>query len=157
MCPTSKQNQHISISDHTGTGLGTGICTLGQRPSPASGGEIQLPEVIESGGRTCAASKHVHAALVWIINGTVGISLADGVDTVLHRLVGPQQGPRGCLTSEVLQPHGHHPLAAVKPPGADTGAVVEVTVGRDQAEDVFQNLIRKFVNAFTIIVITGVV
>ena len=89
MGPASKQNQHVPIPDHTGTGLGAGIGTFRQRSSPSSGREVQLPEVIESGGCTCTTSKYIHTTFVRIVDCTMGISFTDGVDIVLHRLVGP--------------------------------------------------------------------
>lgn len=60
MGPTTKQHQHSFIMDHCCKSLGSRIRSNCDNAGPFPCGQIQLPEIIKRGTRTCATTKHVH-------------------------------------------------------------------------------------------------
>ena len=64
-------------SDHAGTGFRTRISPHRKRPPPGPGGQTQLPEVIEGGAGAGTAPKHVHAAVVRVVDSAVRVPLTD--------------------------------------------------------------------------------
>lgn len=60
MSPTTKQHQHSSVVDHCCESLGSRIRSNCDNAGPFPWGQIQLPEIVKRGTRTCATTKHVH-------------------------------------------------------------------------------------------------
>lgn len=60
MGPTTKQHQHSFVVDHCCESLGSRIRSNCDNAGPFPCGQIQLPEIIKRGTRTCATTKHVH-------------------------------------------------------------------------------------------------